>query len=359
MEFKPCSIDERDQVIGLSVRTFKPNMKEQFRRLFSEDNIDHMMIAKDGDRVVSEVNYYPSSIIIPDAEIKVASIGSVCTHHDYRGQSLASTLLKMAENKMLEEHISLAIISGDLNIYQRFGARDVGVMHQYVAHPEAKNVTTCYTLKSFEMSDLDFMYTVYYNEPIRYQRSRFEFEELLLGQTYPDTYCTYPIFLILEGKTPVAYVILSVYKQEQLIKVKEFAGDRKAFVDVIQTILKQYNKSKITWVVPPMDSMNTINSRYSFHRITQKATLKIIHMGHFFNAIQPYMNNRYPDVVLVDSSILEVTLTIKGKRLLLNQEEALNLVFNGKTKLRNKDILQFVKSCFPLPMPWSHNISYQ
>lgn len=358
MQFKSASLFELDQVIGLSIETFKPNMKEQFRLLFSSDNLQHMMIAKDGDKVVSEVNYYPSRIVIPHAHFKVASIGSVCTAIDYRGQKLASKLLLMAEEKMLEEKISLIIISGDLGIYERFGARDVGHMHQFVTEAKKPVDQPSYTWRHFEQKDLQLMYDLYQKEDIRFERSFLEFEALLWGQTYPDTYCTYPIYILMKDSVPVGYMILSVYVEDDLMKIKEFAGNRDACIQMIPDFLKVHHKSKIIWVVSPSDPIHS-KCDEKFHIITQRATLKIIHLGYFFSSIEPYIQHLYQPFQIIESSQDRIVLSIKGRRIQLNQEQALKMVFNGKTHLRNKEVLHFVKTCFPIPMPWTHNLNYQ
>ncbi len=359
MEYKQASIKEIEKVVQLSVATFKPNMKEQFRLLFSNQNVKHMMIAKDQDKVISEVNYYPSTIIIPHAKIKVASIGSVCTNQHYRGQGIASRLLILAEEQMIKENIGLAIISGDLGIYERFGARDVGSMHLYKSHRDHQHIKHHYRLKPYEPSDLEVMFKLYSKEVIRYQRSRYEFQELLLGQTYPDTYCQYPIYMVYDHEIPVAYVILSVYVEDDLIKIKEFAGDRKALVSIIQDVLHLYHKTKITWVVPPKDFINEHSKHLSHSKITQRATLKITHVGYFFESIIFYIRHLFPGVDIIESTQTDIKLKIEGHLIVLNQEDALNMVFNGKTKLRNRQVLRFVRSCFPIPLPWSHNLNYQ
>jgi predicted acetyltransferase len=359
MKYKSASMAEIDHVVQLSIDTFKPNMKEQFRLLFSKQNIKHMMIAKDQDQVVSEVNYYPSTIIIPHAKIKVASIGSVCTNQRYRGQGIASRLLVMAEEQMVKEQVSLAIISGDLGIYERFGARDVGHMHHYKISLDLSQLHSEYQLKVYEPADLELMFKLYSKENIRYHRSRYEFEELFLGQTYPDSYCKYPVYLILDHNLPVAYVILSVYVEDDLMKIKEFAGDRKALVQVLQHLLHVHQKTKMTFVVPPQDPIQGDIKDIKYTEITQRATLKITHLGHFFKSIIHYIHGQYPHVHIIESSQTDITLSIEGHHIVLNQEEALTMVFNGKTRLRNRQVLSFVKSCFPLPMPWSHNLNYQ
>jgi predicted acetyltransferase len=359
MEFKSASLNELDQVIGLSIETFKPNMKEQFRLLFSADNLDHMMIAKDHEIVVSEVNYYPSTIQIPNASIKVASIGSVCTKIDYRGKQIASQLLLMAEAQMLKEHIGLTIISGDLGIYERFGARDVGHMHQFTLHSSHYLTKHPYHYRVYQPSDLKVMHDLYQREDIRFDRSESEFEALFLGQTYPDTYCKYPTYIITKHEIPVAYMILSVYVDDDFIKIKEFAGNRQACAFVIPDLLKLHQKSKITWVVPPKDKIHDFLVDMPYSVITQRATLKINHLGYFFQSIEPYILSLFKPFGILFSSQTEIKLSIANQTITLNQEQALKMVLSGKTHLRSKSVLQFVHTCFPLPMPWTHNLNYQ
>lgn len=359
MEFRPCKPQELNDVIRLSVEIFKPNMKEQFRRLFSMDNIEHLMIAIDQGKVISEVNYYVADIKLPHATFKAGSIGSVGTDIKYRGQGIGTTLLRMCEKKMIEEGVSLAIISGHRGIYGRFGARDVGHFYQFVLHEGTTSPKKSIDMRPFETKDLDIMHALYENESVRYKRTRFEFEELFLGQTYPDSYCSYPVFLFMENDVAVAYAVLSVYHDGRPIKIKEYAGKRKPILDALPYFLQNYQKPSISIVFDRNDDLVSLLKDQPLHQITQQATLKIVNLKIFFENIMPYLNHSFPGVSILSGDVHEITLGIRDTSLTLSSDEALTMVMNGKTRRRNRTVLSFVKACFPLPMPWSHNMNYQ
>jgi hypothetical protein len=206
---------------------------------------------------------------------------------------------------------------------------------------------------------MTLMHDLYLKEDVRFERSIVEFEALFLGQTYPDTYCQYFTYIITMHDEPVAYMVLSVYVDDDFIKIKEFAGHRQACVSVIPNLLKMHQKSKITWVIPPQDEMHSFLYSIPLTVITQRATLKIIHLGHFFHSIESYILSVFKPFRIIESSQTRVSLSIEDKIITLNQEQALKMVLSGKTHLRSKAVLHFVKTCFPLPMPWTHNLNYQ
>jgi len=132
MNYKTVEGHEREKAVQLSTRIFKENMANQFLLLFGEDNKDHIFICKDEEEVVSMVTYYPSIIQLGNAHVKAGSIGSVCTDPEYRHKGIAYDLLLLAEKKMLEEKRSIAIISGEGGLYERFHSSIVGNVYGYM-----------------------------------------------------------------------------------------------------------------------------------------------------------------------------------------------------------------------------------
>ena len=67
--------------------------------------------------------------------IDVGSLGSVCTHPDYRGRGLAGSLLAHVENELRAQGVDLLYVSGGRSLYLR-GGLHVGRANLDVRCPE-------------------------------------------------------------------------------------------------------------------------------------------------------------------------------------------------------------------------------
>lgn len=355
--YQKANAKTRLKAIELSINTFKPNMGEQFSLLFSPKNQNHMFLALDGNKVVSMVNYYKTRITLNGLQFKVGSIGSVCTDPNYRGKQIASRLLEQAEKSMIEENIDFTIISGSGGIYERFGSRDVGYMVEYLI-PKSKFIgDNNLQIRDYQDSDFEDIYTLYQKENHRYIRTKSEFKTLLISQRTPDSYCTYPMDVIVKQSKVVGYVIFNHYKDATDLWVKEFAGNRNVIYDSIKGILELYNKQEIHMVLPPKDTLNKLFNTIPHKIITQEASIKIIHKTQFVEKMNLYaLKAKNYNIEIVHD---KYKITCGNKTEYLSEDDLLGLIFSGKVSSDIWSKNDIAKMNFPLNLPWSHNLNYQ
>lgn len=355
MEIRQVKSGEEEHVSDLAVKVFKPNMKEQFVRLFSPQNRDHMFVAVDQNKVISAVNYYISDIQSNHGMFKVASIGAVCTDVLYRKQGISTKLLSEAEKIMKKEAIDFCIISGRRGMYKRFGARDVGAISHFLYAPKERN--TEFQIDKFQ-GNIEIIFDIYQKEAIRYMRTIDEFKDLFEGQTYPDSYQTYHTYVIKKSGKEVAYVIVIDHHEKDVLQVKELAGDRKAIVDTCKDMCHMHGKSMIEFMVPYQDSLNLVLESNA-ERMSQQATIKIISEKLFMDKLNIECERKHVDIRFHWSDPM-YQLVSNQKTYEITQDEMHELIFSGvlfdyideKTK-------QELKSFLPLELPWSHNLNYQ
>jgi len=70
---------------------------------------------------VSQIGIYHSQVNLYGSPLRIASIGGVCTHPDYRGLGLATRLLETCVHKLVAEGARLMLVSGMRNLYARVG----------------------------------------------------------------------------------------------------------------------------------------------------------------------------------------------------------------------------------------------
>lgn len=354
MELRSARQQENKQVQDLAVEIFKPNMKEQFIRLFHERNNERIMIAKDGDDVVAAVNHYTTHIISNRGLFKVASIGAVCTKNAYRGQGISSRLLALTEDKMLHDHVDFCIISGRRGIYQRFGARDVGAIYRYQFVPQEKLVGD---LKPYQGEE-HILYDLYQKEPIRYTRDDpSEFHDLFIAQTYPDSYQDYHTYIIEDQGIPKAYVIAIDHHEKNVLQIKEYAGNRAYIASSFKAISERHQKNQIEIMIPKHDTLRQ-HMPIRGQKMTQQATIKIIDKASFFSKLNQYAQEHHLDVsfeigetdqVIINHHVYPIT-----------HPALLELIFSGTIdRTWASEDKATIRRIVPIGLPWSHNLNYQ
>ncbi len=367
MEFRTVLTKaEQAEAVELSKSIFKDNMGEQFTLLFSESNWKHMFIAIDKAQIVSLVNYYPTFIKIGPSIVKAASVGSVCTKKEYRGQKLASNLLKLAEQKMKEESIDLVIISGAGGLYADFGASLAGNVYEYYLDKTQFPVNENLNITLYNNYFFNILADIQNQENVRYIRNSEEFNQLLTSQTFPDTFANYPIYLIEDKNKPVAYIVGYLPTEGNEFGIKEFAGNRDAIVQSLRLLANRHHRDMIHFAADIHDSINQILSGLNRKVIHQHASFKILDFVNIMDKLKPYFDSVYPNngikygfinnkaTFIHDDEIYTVDSSHQLSQILLGFDQPLNLKLETSPSIK-----VFFDKVFPIPFVWTNNLNYQ
>lgn len=130
LEFVRGTPELMPRIRGLANHVFRSrrpgDMAEEFPHLYDPANASQWFCALDGYQVIGIVGTYRWSARVFGAATTVATLGSVATDPAYRRHGIAGKLLGLAETALKADGVRAVIISGDLPIYRRFGARPVG-----------------------------------------------------------------------------------------------------------------------------------------------------------------------------------------------------------------------------------------
>ncbi|MNH96540.1 hypothetical protein D3C73_492100 [compost metagenome] len=134
MELRLITKEDRRQAIELADATFRTSeqdsMGDAFPFIYSP-GISHSYGAFDEGRLVSFMGLVPSVVRVGGARLSVFSLGSVCTHPDYRGQGLAGSLLELCKQHAQAAGASLLFVSGDRSLYTRAHCYPFGQSYHY------------------------------------------------------------------------------------------------------------------------------------------------------------------------------------------------------------------------------------
>lgn len=368
LEFRSCRKEERRSAIQLSVKTFKPNMEEQFQLLLGEGNVDHMFVAIEDGNVVSMVNDYNTFVQLGSSRIKVTSIGSVCTEELYKHRGIASQLIQLADHKMKEEQIRIAIISGAGGIYAKYGANEVGDMIGFrVTRNHIQRGMTNTSFRPFQQDDLHKMFEIYQKESIKFERTWNEFQLLFQGQTSPDSYADYPTYLLLEEGDIKAYVIFQRDFGRRTLRVKEFAGNRFLIRQMLTELLITMKKTSATIVMTPSDPLAGMMKQIPSQKTHLHASLKIVDFKGLMNDLNPYLNEKLGEesleFVFEDfqdhfhiqwrNEVFSISNIFELNRLVFGPNQDLI------SQVTSRPFQNELKKIFPIPFVWVNNLNYQ
>lgn len=357
MKFSTIDIGDIEQAVELAKSIFKENMAEQFVRLYSPANANHIFVAKnDLNEICSLLCYYPSSVHIYDSQVTVGSIGSVCTKQEYRGQGLASTLLEMSYQVMEQENISLAIISGAGGIYQASGAIKAGSIHRYhIKENQIPRPVEELTCRLARATDYPQMAQIHESEPVRFARTYEEFLDLYSSQTYPDDSQTYPVYVVARNDQITGYYVCCNHLKKQNLDIREYAGNRTDLSLCMKQLLLYENKDIITWSIPNKDSFIELFAPYESSIVDQDASLRIINPNLLWNQLKPILHSEVE--VFYDEVHQTSILVVDSQSIQINgTTEMIQYVF-GKRNQNRMPIDYDIG--VPIPFPWTHGLNYQ
>jgi len=248
----------------------------------------------------SRVNVYGSDLCI-------ASIGSVATHPDYRGQGLAGRLLEYCLQKLTAEGARLALISAVRSLYTRAGC--VPAMDFYLVRLEPGQPldglrgllqprTGGLSFRPMTEADVSLCARLYQMEPVHFVRGVEDFTEHFCHlEEFPQAEDW--VFEI-EGR-PVAYAILSLpWEVRQnpgagVREVFEYAGSRVALVAGLAEVVARLGLREMRLFVPwqDLDFLQLLQGQgFARERIPLEHTMRVVDLPGLMSDLRRYVSAR-------------------------------------------------------------------
>jgi GNAT superfamily N-acetyltransferase len=262
---KPEEFDEVTELVNLVFhggRPDPPTMKDNFPMLFSDWNLNNLRIIVEDDKVVSHIGVSQREISVHGCRTRVGSIGSVCTHPDYRGRGFATMLLEDTIKMLDADGATVMIISGGRGLYQRAGCRGVGKRYNFNINrsdwdkfPSTNNPLPPFgrgmdiEIVSYQEAEhLKQFAEIQQREAIRFLRPVDDFKAMLdvivmrreLGQRND-------VLAIQREGTCFAYMVMSIDKkrdsEELICRIGEYGGSRLAIISAIKILFGKISSS--------------------------------------------------------------------------------------------------------------------
>lgn len=269
-----ASLEDFDSILELANECFtqdrdREGMLARWPHCYIRDAdfIKNCIIMKDDAKVVSLVEYVDQTVMVKDAEIKVAGITAVSTWPTYRNRGFMTELLKRCILLMEEEGYAFSDLGGDRQRYGRFGWENGGRAWRFdiskrslntVRHPEGFEVMP-YKASGEQIAAI---MAIHEQEPLRMKRSR-SLYEILLGRAGKQ------VWLAGNPEGILAYVITEQEEGQQIIM--EFGGKAECIQSILAYFMdalgSQYIHIRSPWTHPINKLLFSISSGWNLGTI--------------------------------------------------------------------------------------------
>lgn len=236
--------DDMEAITQLADRVFRSkrstSMADEFPYLYAGRNAHHWAVAMADGEAVSIVGTMVWPAVIGGAATHVASLGSVATDPAFRGQGLATRLLGLLQETLTQESVRLVLISGDLPLYLRFGARPIGRVRWYALNPQPPADGHRYAVRPLDPHrDANIVARLHQSRGTRFGRSLSELTAMLEAQPITQVeQGTKVALLISRDGEPVSYGIVNhrPFQGRGASRLVEWAGDPAGVLHALRTL---------------------------------------------------------------------------------------------------------------------------
>lgn len=382
MGARSAKVEEFESAVGLINKVFrdlrgeKPTMQQEFPLLLNKDNVENMIVIERDNKIVSDVNYLIQDVTIQGNDIKVASIGGVCTDPEHEGNRYSSTILDYVEDKMLKDCVDVVCISGTRTLYTRRKCSIPKSFYKYTVYPLDLDID--FEVKEYDECHLNKMMEIYNQNSTRFLRTKYEFETLLESSTIPWGTYTYKKLVITIDEEVIGYIVMRVIDEEKLYgKVREMYIEPSYAYQALRYVANKYNLEYVITFVHVKDYVNQLRDYDEKEIAPMDGSLKIINFEAFTDKLRRYFE-QYVDGKVINNmdfkkeedkfviSFGDEKLAIDDiEKLVIDDIDKLNrLFFEGYEVIEEelkelKVIKEFAEKVFPIHFVWSSNLNYQ
>lgn len=250
---RPAEPGEISDIVRLADAVFRvdrtSSMAEDYPLLYAEKNAPDLRIFVSDGQPVSLVGMVQHDLHLMGMVHRCCEIGSVCTHPDFRGQGLATRLLKDARRKAVRDGCALALISGGRGLYRRQGYVDVGGYLLITADASRRTEPVSVSIRLWREEDLPVLGELHAAESVRFVRPPEDWRALLGAERTINEKAETHIVFSKDG-SPLAYLACRVPGSGSLaddeVRIDEMGGCRRAVVQALSLLADHYGVRRVS-----------------------------------------------------------------------------------------------------------------
>jgi predicted N-acetyltransferase YhbS len=346
-----------DSVFGLGKLYSEEQMVTTLRR--APTRRDTLIMVEDG-RPVSHIRTAYADALVYGCRFRVASIGAVSTHPDYRGRGYADALLEESLGRMDAKRAKVLIVSGDRGLYRRAHCATAGRVFEAVLGPRRTDQRSPdVTVRRVSADDWGPLAPLHQTESVRFARPMGFMANLPFWWS-----CNRPeIWLIEASGRPAAYVMLAIPwgsgPTEAKREVHEYAGSRAALLDALPAIFEvgKINEVRVRALGHDGEMIHLLRRRgLTLEERPLGGTHRIIDLPGLMAKLRPYLRERLEGRDMRRLSFEQqgdrCAIAYGDQRIELSLSEAAPLVLGGPGAPQlSGELARILPAIFPVPFP--------
>jgi len=369
--------EEFDQVLKLVNYVFRQsnnrgpnNMGKRYPLLFNDDNLENMRIILEDNKPVSHIGISETEIAVYGCRTKIGSIGSVCTHPEYRKRGFATLLLENAMKKIDDDGADIMLVSGGHSLYKKAGCIEAGRVHKFRISRNDLKKFYAQTMRVFPYKEknLENIVGVYQKEAVRFSRPLEDFKRILTTGVAMDRKAE--ILTIHKAGEFLGYLAVQSPEEKEgkegVSNVAEYSGIRKAILDAVKPIFNRYDIQGLSFNIPFHDTefIHALKEKDFKSKIENiPGTIKIINFPRLMDRFRPYIEERLgkktSDLIRFNQKRDRFTIGFDGEEFNTDARGLVQIVFGTSGEEEKKimpkkgKITKILADIFPLPFIWS------
>jgi GNAT superfamily N-acetyltransferase len=289
---------ELPALLDLLNSVFRPQTRSMAREhgyMYCRENGEHLRVMLANGIPVSHYGTKLWTVSCLGVPLLQASVGGVCTLPDFRGQGLATVLLKDAESLFRRTGVDLVLISGGRGLYLTNGHGKAGrcLRYELDSRTAARLATGDVSIRPFKPRDLRTLAAIAEREPVRYERPLDELARLVegrLARIVPDRF-----FIVSCASRDVAWFDIMTSFDGTILTLWDCAGDRAAVLAGLGRFMRAHSIKRITVPVPAHDAALAGRLGAVAKARTEELpehTVKILDFKGFMDKVRPILAQR-------------------------------------------------------------------
>ena len=350
---------EMNDVINFLNYCFNIKFQNVVGKLYSNENDysnNHYIIKKDNN-IIAAICINESEWIIDDNKIKVAGIGSVCVHPNYRNKGIMQYMLNESNNIIRNLKADISILSGSYERYNHFGYEKATQCINYEIPVNKKYINNDYKfvlIDSLTNNQINYLAKLNENKSEYIKR----LDNVFIESCKQWNHTAYGIF---KNNNLIGYIV----NKENVIKEIKLQNYEE-MLNILYNFINNLSTEKINVLIPGIEyRQKEILKNFENKLIDKNSQLcQIINYEKVIKILLTY-RNRYEKLkkgtltikienyggikINVDEDIVISKYNSSNYDLTLSNIEALKLFLNDNEKLNlEPDIKSVCDSWFPL-----------
>ncbi|KAA0965565.1 GNAT family N-acetyltransferase [Sporosarcina sp. ANT_H38] len=360
MEIRRLKAEEFEQAIHLSNRTFREqghtSMGQAFPHVFSKE-LQQSFGAFDGETLISFIGLVPATIRIGEATLTVFSLGSVCTHEDYRQRGISTNILQEIYDYINQAAASLLFVSGDRGLYMRNHCYHFGKSFKYSIGKSSINKGGYDgDIRKGQSADVFQIDRIRQEHRVRFDSSIMEWQILLEAGGYASIFKMEQALYVasrdgvLEGYAVIGMPTPKSTKEHAIII--EWGGDPRIVYGIVQHLLENDIVLEMELTLPWHDKFRDEISEHPCEEQNNEGTIHIVDVERLIGQLMPYLYEKDPTIAqsLSVRTLDEEIVTINhfnATEITVSLEEFVKLLFDPQSLFLGREL----QTIFPIPLP--------